>query len=341
MPPTTFQDRMRAAAQLTRAGDLHGATALIQRALADRTPVHESRPTPTPTPASAWRLPGPRPAGQVLRGRHTAAGLTREYRLFVPAPRTDRAPGLVVMLHGCTQDADDFAAGTGMDALAAEHGLCVLYPSQSTKANPNGCWNWFKHGHQGRGRGEPALLASLTSEISGQHAVDSGRVYVAGLSAGGAMALVLGESYPETFAAIGVHSGLPRGSANDVPSALRAMNQGPGPGVQEGVLPTIVFHGDADTTVHPRNGLAVASRRGATQSGRQAVPSEAGGRRCMLTVYQDPQGRVVAEHWLVHGAGHAWSGGHPGGSHVDTRGPDASREMVRFFLAHARPDRGS
>ena len=243
------------------------------------------------------------------------------------------------MLHGCTQNPDDFAAGTRMNELARSQGVFVLYPAQSKQANPQGCWNWFKHSHQARGRGEAALLADMTREVMARHAVDTQRVYVAGLSAGGAMAAILGEAYPELFAAVGVHSGLAAGAAKDLPSALAAMKSGAGTrGAAASGIPTIVFHGDADATVHQRNGAEVMARSTGSQSAADVESgTSAGGRGFTRSVHRAPDGSVRAEHWLVHGAPHAWSGGSGAGSYTDARGPDASAEMLRFFLQAPRP----
>jgi len=240
------------------------------------------------------------------------------------------------MLHGCTQNPDDFAKGTRMNALAAENNFLVLYPSQTRQANAQGCWNWFKHNHQGRDRGEPAILAAMAKEIADSHGVAPPHIYVAGLSAGGAMAAILATTHPDVFAAAGVHSGLPAGAARDLPGALAAMH-GHGAQTMAGQARAgarmIVFHGDADATVHPSNGERVAQVHGGTaisvdeQSGLQH-----GNRACTRRLHKDAQGRVVMEQWRVHGAGHAWSGGDPSGSYTDARGPDASAEMVRFFL---------
>lgn len=244
------------------------------------------------------------------------------------------------MLHGCTQNPDDFAAGTAMNLLAAEQGFYVLYPAQSQQANPQRCWSWFKHNHQARGRGEPALLAGMTREVMAQHPIDDQRVYVAGLSAGGAMAAILGDTYPDIFAAVGVHSGLAAGSASDLPSALGAMKSGANPArtrASASALPTIAFHGDADSTVHPANGGQVIAAS-AAMAARVEVdqPGSSGGRKTTRRTHHAPDGSVLAEHWLVHGAAHAWSGGSAAGSYTDPRGPDASAEMLRFFLAHPR-----
>lgn len=269
-------------------------------------------------------------------GHHAAAGLQCDYQLFVPSPAAAQPRPLVVMLHGCTQNPADFAAGTRMNELAQEHGFIVLYPAQSRGMNPQGCWNWFKHSHQRRGQGEPELLASLTREVMRTHDVDPARVYVAGLSAGGAMAAVLGRCYPELYAAVGVHSGLAAGAARDLPSALAAMKgSAPMSAAAADGKPVIVFHGDADATVHPRNGGAVIAGSTAAPGVAEAVaPARTGQRRATRQVHRAPDGRVIAEHWTVHGAPHAWSGGSSAGSYTDPAGPDASAAMWRFFQEH-------
>ncbi len=352
-----LQNLMRRATKLTQAGRLHEATAAIQRALSgalsDKTKPYEV--------VADEDLPAkPAPSGIILdgcvfeskdaftSGAHTHAALTRRYKLYVPAGftgSTGQQRPLVVMLHGCTQNPDDFAVGTAMNEQASKQGFCVLYPEQSQDANPQRCWNWFKHNHQRRGRGEPALIASLTQAIMKEHDIDPRRVFIAGLSAGGAMAAIVADAYPEIFAAVGVHSGLPTGSASSVPEALAVMSSGQGSHIKstqplkppQRSVPTIVFHGDQDRTVHPRNGeQVIASALGSASAANPRVTQaiSANGRRYTSATHHGESGEVLAEHWLVHGAGHAWSGGHAKGSYTDAKGPDATVEMLRFFFEH-------
>jgi len=346
-----FQRLMGEATRLTQAGDLMAATAAIQAALgagADAAPFAapargmpfdvidvEAREVP------AQRAPDARdqaPAkGRFISGSHSdkAAG-HRDYKLFIPSGAGERALPLVVMLHGCSQNPDDFAAGTAMNEAAESQGFFVLYPAQSQRANPQRCWNWFKHNHQQRGRGEAALLAGMTREVMARHGIDPQRVYVAGLSAGGAMAAILGNAYPDIYAAVGVHSGLAAGAASDLPSAMAAMKGGGAPAASSASgMPTIVFHGDADATVHQSNGEQVVAASAGAEASAEVLRHKAdGGRACTRRVHRDANGRVVAEHWLVHGAPHAWSGGSAQGSYTDSRGPDATAEMLRFFFEH-------
>jgi poly(hydroxyalkanoate) depolymerase family esterase len=270
---------------------------------------------------------------------------SRTYRLFIPSRYREQPLPLVVMLHGCTQSPDDFAAGTRMNFLAEEQNCFVAYPAQPSQANQAKCWNWFRTADQQRGRGEPSLIAGITRQIMDDYLVDRKRVYVGGLSAGAAAAAIMGATYNDLYAAIGIHSGLACGVATDLPSALVAMRQG---GSDPKVIlsdrppvPTIVFHGDRDTTVHPNNGgqiLKQSVRMMSTQKKvhRGQVP---GGHAYTRTILSDASGRGMLEHWNIHGAGHAWSGGSPAGSYTDPRGPDATREMLRFFLEHSLTDK--
>ena len=268
-----------------------------------------------------------------------AAG-SRTYKLFIPSRSRGQQLPLVVMLHGCTQSPDDFAAGTRMNFLAEEQNFFVVYPEQPSAANPAKCWNWFRSGDQRRDGGEPSLIAGITRQIMRDHAIDPKRVYVAGLSAGGAAAAIMGATYPDLYAAVGIHSGLACGAASDLPSAFIAMRQGNGSEAiaeAESPVPTIVFHGDRDTTVHPNNGDRILEQsakatRPTTKVLRGRVPH---GHAYTRTILTDGGGWAISEHWNVHGAGHAWSGGSRAGSYADPRGPDATREMLRFFLEHA------
>jgi poly(hydroxyalkanoate) depolymerase family esterase len=296
----------------------------------------------------------PRAAGGefVTRSFSCAAG-SRTYKLYIPASyaaASDERVPLVVMLHGCTQDPDDFAAGTRMNTLADRDGFLVAYPAQGAQANVSKCWNWFRAQDQARDSGEPALIAGITREVATNYRIDEHRIFVAGLSAGAAMAVVLGETYPELYAAVGVHSGLPYASAHDVASAFAAMH-GSGSaairvrnaGDKAALVPTIVFHGDSDTTVNPANADAiVAQTRAALPEGsdlRVAVSQGVtpGGRAYTQTVLADGANQPVIEQWVLHGAGHAWSGGDAAGSFTDASGPDASAEMIRFFWSQRRP----
>ncbi len=266
---------------------------------------------------------------------HQGAAGALDYRLYVPSRSNAEAMPLVVMLHGCTQSPEDFAAGTRMNDLAEEQGFLVVYPRQTQSANAQKCWNWFDAAGQLRDRGEPALIAGLTRDVMREFSVDPSRVYVAGLSAGGAAAAILAQCYPDLYAAAGVHSGLAAGAARDMPGAFAAMRGG-GRTAAGRAVPTIVFHGDADRTVHPSNGEQVIAqaRGGAGLSAALTQGRSPGGLGFTRRVESDAAGRPMAEHWLLHGAGHAWSGGSGAGSYTEPRGPDASREMLRFFLQH-------
>jgi poly(hydroxyalkanoate) depolymerase family esterase len=265
-----------------------------------------------------------------------AAG-RRTYKLFVPSGANQEGRPLVVMLHGCTQSPDDFAAGTRMNFHAEEQNCFVVYPEQPSGANQAKCWNWFRSRDQRRDHGEPSLIADITRQVMRDYPIDPKRVYVAGLSAGGAAAAIMGARYPDLYAAVGVHSGLACGAASDLPSAFAAMRQGSAPGAiaKAGIpVPAIVFHGDRDTTVHPENADRVLDRPGEVESPTSKVicGRVPDGHSYTRTILIDAHGRDISEHWSVHGAGHAWSGGSAAGSYTDPRGPDATREMLRFFL---------
>jgi poly(hydroxyalkanoate) depolymerase family esterase len=295
------------------------------------------------------RTPVPVPEGAQFEDCNYAneAG-SRAYKLYVPSGYNAQALPLVVMLHGCTQSPDDFAAGTRMNDLAEEQTFLVAYPAQDVSANASKCWNWFNAGDQQRDQGEPSLIAGITRQIMRDFAVEPGRVYIAGLSAGGAAAAIMGSTYPDLYAGVGVHSGLPCGAATDIPSAFRAMRQGRSCGVWGShqndecgpAVPTIVFHGDRDMIVNPVNGDQVIAQSKAAVDLRITVSrGEApGGMSYTRTVRADESGRAILEHWILHGTGHAWSGGSSAGSYTEPRGPDASREMIRFFLRRSPID---
>lgn len=389
---------MGEATRLVRNGQLADATRAIQQTLgggtgsfgADAPAVAAPLPGPAVNLASTWRRAGtpadvedavvversprqaPRPAAgppvaeppgsftRVAFAHPCARHNPHHYHLYVPPGATADTPlPLVLMLHGCTQNPVDFATGTGMNDAAAPVNALVLYPEQPHSANPNGCWNWFRPGDQHRGSGEPALLVAMVRDVMVRHTVDVERVYVAGLSAGGAMAAVLGREYPDVFAAVGVHSGLQAGAAHNVMGALSAMKSGARPGAATHSTgnagaspppPLIVFHGDADATVHAHNAeqliqaqlAALAAAQGGTPHTVQAVhkgqsPNGRGYTRTVYALPGDTASAVVAEHWLLHHTGHAWAGGHAGGSHTDPAAVNATAEMLRFFLAHRLP----
>lgn len=375
-----MQETMR----LMQSGDLHAATLAIQRGLEGANPIQTAttdtvrstgprsfieglyRVISDPGDASSAteicdvRVPSNADAppcdrrdptdGEFRDHYFTCEAGSIAYKLFIPAGTATGARPLIVMLHGCMQSPDDFARGTRMNILAQEHGYVVAYPAQSNTKNSGKCWNWFRASDQQRGQGEPAILAALTRHLVKAHGLDDRRVYVAGLSAGGAMAAVLASTYPDVYAAIGIHSGLPFGAAHDLPSAFAAMKQGVGKAghgtapIHLDPVPAIVFHGDRDTTVDPCNGAAVVEQfTGATTKHASVEPagsvehgSVPGGHRYTRTVFTNAAGVVIAEQWLVHGAGHAWFGGDPSGSYTDRSGPDASEHMLRFFSACSR-----
>jgi poly(hydroxyalkanoate) depolymerase family esterase len=351
---TAIQDALK----LTRAQQLREATGRIQAALSGWTQTADEA-----GPSAQPKYPGKpvRPLAQVVQtlqklkqspfafgkgGRPSSidpeivegaqfltrsfsckAG-SRSYKLYIPNHKPKRQRPLLIMLHGCKQNPSDFAVGTRMNTFAETHGILVAYPEQTQMANPSACWNWFNPSHQRPGMGEPAIIAGLTEEIIRSQNIDPKKVFVAGLSAGGAMAAIMGETYPELFSAVGVHSGLPYQSASDVVSAFAAMRGESSPTSATPKLRTIVFHGDADSTVAPSNGASIVSGADFSTAGSERINGQYTRR-----VARDSQGLPLFEHWLLHGGGHAWSGGNAAGSYADSSGPNASAEMIRFFLA--------
>jgi poly(hydroxyalkanoate) depolymerase family esterase len=378
-PYSTVREAMR----LMQAGDLLAATAAIQHRLSgttaaelssaagspDRGPIEgtfrvvDEMPLATEDVSAAGSpAPTSTPEERTPFSEHiyTGSAGTRRYKLFIPSAYRGQPLPLVVMLHGCTQTPDDFATGTRMNMLAEQRACFVVYPAQPQSANMSKCWNWFEASNQGRDHGEPAIIAGLVRELLLTYGLDHERVYVGGLSAGGAMAVILGRAYPELFAAVGVHSGLPYAAAHDLPSAFAAMHQrdtsdptvarSENPQAWQGPIPTIVFHGDRDTTVHPSNGEKVVRQSGGASTfyagDRSSAPTATeetcaggtlGGHSYTRRIFKDGNGTVLGEYWLVHGAAHAWFGGDPRGSYTDSKGPDASSEMIRFFLERVHP----
>ena len=281
-----------------------------------------------------------------IAGRYSDLAGSLNYRLFVPSTCHDGMP-LLVMLHGCSQDPEIFATGTRMNLHAEQLGFLVLYPAQSRLANPNRCWNWFQPLNQYRNMGEPALIAGMTKRIIAEYNIDSHKVYIAGLSAGAAMAYIVGSVYADIYAAIGVHSGLLYRGITNLFSAMAAMKSGTDQSAKpddattdlqdeitsRDTQPLIVFHGDQDKVVNAQNALDLIAYHHQKKSVREhhendSSPPYSHTRR----TFKNERGENLGEQWMIHGAGHAWSGGSIEGSYTDANGPDASREMIRFFL---------
>lgn len=298
-----------------------------------------------------------------ITGVHGAAGLERRYRLVLPAG-SDRPEGLVVMLHGCTQDAADFAVGTGMDGAAAAAGWAALYPEQDPAAHPQTCWRWFDADQRRRETGEAALVADLAARVASQRLPADGPVWLAGISAGAGMALNVLALRPDLFEGVGLHSGVPYGAADHQAEGL-ALMAGRGPGSEalarrlhdalaaeaapdvDRLPPLVVFHGTDDEAVDPGNArrileswhaaAAMLTSGAAAEDDLPALPDPAGresgeeGRPFERLRWPADAGRGPMELWRVEGLGHAWSGGSPEGSYADPEGPSATRALVRFF----------
>lgn len=288
----------------------------------------------------------------------------RTYKLYVPSSyQGGAALPLVVMLHGCTQDPDQFAAGTQMNALAETEKFLVLYPEQPSSANSNKCWNWFDTAHQSRGSGEPALIAGMVNQIKSSYSIDADQVFVGGLSAGAAMSVIMGATYPDIFAAISVGAGLEYKAATSVTGAYTAMSSGGPNPIQQGdlaysamgehkrVVPVILFHGTADYTVAPINAHQILSQWAQTNdrasdgldnnniddTADQTLPGTvSGGRSYTQYIYKDTAEKTVMEKYMIEGMGHAWPGGSTSGSYTDPKGPNATTLSWNFFKSHPK-----
>ncbi|MEO5580199.1 MAG: PHB depolymerase family esterase [Gemmatimonadaceae bacterium] len=322
--------------------------------------IPDSPPPPAPAAVAAAADTPATAAGQFVWRELPTDGGVRRYRLYLPSGYDGKRPyPLVVMLHGCTQDADNIARGTRMNSAADARKIVIAYPEQPASANALRCWNWFEPAHQQRDGGEPALIAGITRQVMKDTNIDSARVYIAGVSAGAAMALTLMYGYPDLYAAVGMHSGIAYGIAASVGEGMKAMGAGANePGVLGAIamrvmgerarpIPAIVFHGGADKAVKVVNAGQVVSQLNDANAHAAKQPAPAagampvtrrgetgGGYHYSLVVQGSDAGLI--EQWTVDELAHAWSGGSPDGTYTDARGPDATAEMLRFFLEHPR-----
>jgi len=313
-------------------------------------------PAPSATGKGSWR-----------QARFTGAAGTRAYRVYVPTGlgRKSKVP-MLLALHGCGQNALDFAAGTRFNDLADKHKIIVVYPEQGVTHNGQRCWNWFRSGHQFRAQGEPAIFAGIVRRVSQDTAkwrIDTERIYVAGISAGGAMAVVLAATYPELFAAVGVHSGVACGAASSPVTALKVLTTGADTDIDSLALqarehtsaralplPLCVIHGDRDNVVAPRNAVEVVHQylvfngrlppaAGATDAlpaADASISTSLADGRTMVTDDYRVDGRVIARLVRVTGLGHAWSGGDGAFAYNDPHPPDATALFAEFFTLQLR-----
>ena len=370
----SFIEAMRRATQLVRARGPMVATRFIQGLLRpERASSARKEQSPPAAPAEEFDaveivnpvVPGspvpaapaslPTASGEFLERRFSGRAGSRNYKLYVPSGDTTSPLPLLVMLHGCTQNPSDFATGTRANRWGQSRQCLVVYPEQIQRANSHRCWNWFRPLDQQAGRGEPAIIAGIVKQVVDELRVDARRVYVAGLSAGGAMAAIMAREYPELFAAAAVHSGLPAGAAHDVTSALTVMKSGRAnvassagatPAIRR-IVPVIALHGDVDSTVNPANSdrlieSAVERYRLLNpdvplQKIAQTIDATDNSRAFHRTRYSASSGASIIEQWVIRGAGHAWSGGDAAGSYADARGPDATAAILDFFAQHVVP----
>ena len=296
--------------------------------------------------------------GELIQRSYVGPEGTRDYLLYVPAGYDGTPRPLVVGLHGCSQSASHFAYITGFNHLADTEGFLVVWPEQNIVSNTSLCWNWFSLVHQQRDTGEAAIIAGMVDEVAGTHAVDSKRVHAVGISAGGAMAVVLGAVFPDVFASVGSVEGCPFngtpcvGSPSLMPASTLAGYVVDAMGSKARLLPLLVVQGTLDTSVLPANGELLVQQwvRAADQiddgATNGSVPTTAastsdgsapGGHDYEKAVYLDANGDVLVERWLVSGLGHAWPGGAPAIAYSDPQGPSACDESWRFFEEHPMP----
>jgi poly(hydroxyalkanoate) depolymerase family esterase len=314
----------------------------------------------TPGGPGALADPCRHPPGLRSAPRRRPAAADRVLVHLPPGLNRSMPAAVVFMLHGCTQDPSSFATATAMNQTADRHGFVVVYPGQPRGRNAQGCWNWFLPEHQQRGAGEPELIAGIARRLiaseSGQ-LIDPTRIFIAGLSSGGAMALILAACYPDVFSAVAIHSGLPYRSAADVASAFAVMRGAGAKRAPDGhaihaamgerarPMPSLVIHGTADATVAPDNARQIlAQSMHANHLAAPLVcahdPAKPSASRCARAAgglaythnrWAGPNGAPMHESLEIQDLGHAWSGGVPGGSHTDSRGPSATEAIWAFF----------
>ena len=310
-------------------------------------------------------------SGTFTQYTYNGSAGSRPYYVYTPANYQVGTPvPLIVMLHGCTQTPTDFANGTQMNALADQDQFIVVYPQQTSTYNSLECWNWFQPADQSRGSGEPAIIAGIVQTVeqtTSQWTINTNRVYVAGMSAGACMAVIMGATYPDLFAAIGVHSGLEYQAATSETAATTAESQGgPNPTTQGQAaynamgsaareVPTIDFQGQSDYTVYPVNGDQVIEQwmetdhlaSNNTYNASFSSPSTttngqvSGGYSYTTETWNDNKGTEIEEYWKINSMGHAWSGGSSSGSYTDSKGPSATNAMYNFFMNHPMNGGGS